>query len=74
MASFLIENAGYRARVERSNDGMLHGRVIELDECINFRAATVGVITRRFAMALEAYFDRCKQLGVEPEKPQPLGY
>jgi predicted HicB family RNase H-like nuclease len=27
------------------------------------------VVERQFIKALEAYFERCKQRGVEPEKP-----
>jgi predicted HicB family RNase H-like nuclease len=69
MIDFMIEFEGYRARVERARDGVLHGRVIGLNEIINFKAPTSRVIERQFAKALEAYFERCKQRGVEPEKP-----
>ena len=30
-------------------------------------------VERQFAQALEAYFERCKQRGVEPSKPAPTG-
>jgi len=69
MLSFLIELEGYRARVERDKEGMLHGRVIEIGEVIYFKAPTIRLIERKFAQALEAYFDRCKQLHIDPEKP-----
>lgn len=74
MIDFVIEFEGYRARVERARDGMLHGRVIGLDEIINFKAATMRVVERQFAKALEAYFERCKMRGVEPEKPAATGF
>ena len=74
MLSFLVEMEGYRARIERDRDGVLHGRVIEIEETIYYRALTIRMIERKFAMALEAYFDRCKQLGVEPSKPIPSSF
>ena len=73
MQSFLIELDGYYAKVERERDGILHGRVIGLETVISFKAATQRVVERQFASALDAYFDRCRQLGIEPEKPRPLG-
>ena len=73
MQSFLIERDGYYAKVERDRDGLLHGRVIGLDAVISFKAVTQRVVERNFARAMDAYFERCRQLGVEPEKPRPLG-
>ena len=69
MINQLIEFEGYRARIERAKDGMLYGRVLGLEEIINFRAPTMRVVERQFIKALESYFERCKQRGIEPEKP-----
>jgi predicted HicB family RNase H-like nuclease len=66
----LIECEGYYARVERARDGMLYGRVIGLEEIINFKAVTQRLVERQFTRALEAYFERCKARGVKPEKPR----
>ena len=74
MIDYMIELEGYRARVERCRDGMLYGRVLGLEEIINFKAPTMRVVERQFAKALEAYFDRCKLRGIEPEKPVALGF
>ena len=74
MINFIIEIEGYHARIERARDGMLYGRVIGLEEIINFKAATQRVAERAFAKALESYFERCKQRGIEPEKPRALGF
>jgi predicted HicB family RNase H-like nuclease len=74
MIDFMIELEGYRARVERARDGMLYGRVLGLEEIVNFKAPTKRVIERQFAKALEAYFDRCRTRGVEPEKPVAMGF
>ena len=69
MINQLIEFEGYRARIERARDGMLYGRVLGLEEIVNFKAPTMRVVERQFIKALEAYFERCKQRGIEPEKP-----
>ena len=74
MIAATIEIEGYHARLERSKDGMIYGRVVGLEEIINFKAVTMRVAERQFAVALEAYFERCKQRGVEPEKPRALGF
>ena len=74
MLGTIIEFEGYHAKIERTADGLIHGRVIGLEEIINFKAATMRVAERQFAKALEAYFERCKQRGIEPEKPRPLGF
>ena len=74
MLAYLVEVEGYRAKVERSRDGMLYGRVLGLEEIINFKATTMRVVERNFAKALEAYFERCRQKGIEPAKPAPLGF
>jgi predicted HicB family RNase H-like nuclease len=70
----IIELEGYYAKIERGNDGILYGRVIGLEEIINFKAATQRVVERAFSKAMEAYFERCKVRGVEPEKPRSLGF
>jgi predicted HicB family RNase H-like nuclease len=70
----VIELEGYYAKVERGRDGFLYGRVIGLEEIINFKAPTQRVLERCFAKAMEAYFERCKVRGIEPEKPRSLGF
>lgn len=69
MVPFLVEIEGYRARVERDRDGTLWGRVIEIDDVITFKASTMRVVESRFAKALGAYFERCLQQGIKPQKP-----
>ena len=73
MINHLIEFEGYRARIERARDGMLYGRVLGLEEIVNFKAPTMRVVERQFIKALEAYFERCKQRGIDPEKPAEMG-
>ncbi|MEO8576131.1 MAG: hypothetical protein ABI556_05505 [Gemmatimonadales bacterium] len=74
MLPYLVEIEGYRARVERDREGVLHGRVIEIHEVITFKATTQRMVETKFARALQAYFTRCEQSGTKPEKPQGLGF
>ena len=75
MINQLIEFEGYRATIQRGTDGMLYGKVLGLNEVVNFKAATMRVAERQLIRALEAYFERCHQRGMEPEKPVAhLGY
>jgi predicted HicB family RNase H-like nuclease len=74
MINFLVEFEGYRAKIERSRDGMLYGQVIGLEEAVNFKAPTIRVVERQFAKAMESYFERCKQRGIEPKKPVGMGF
>lgn len=71
MLSLLYEIEGYRARVERDREGILHGRVIEVEEVITFKAISLRLVERNFARALEAYFERCRMMGKDPEVPKP---
>ena len=72
MLSLMYELEGYRARVERDREGILHGRVIEIDEVITFKAISIRLVEQSFARALAAYFERCRMQGREPEEPKPL--
>ena len=74
MIQSIIEIEGYYAKLERSRDGMIFGRVIGLEHVINFKAPTLRVAERQFAKALESYFELCKQRGIEPERPRTLGF
>ena len=67
--SFLVEIEGYRARVERAKDGTLHGRVLEMEDLVYFKAATMRMVETKFAKAIETYLENCKQRGVDPKKP-----
>ena len=74
MAPFLIELEGYRARIERDREGILHGRVLEMEELVYFKASTMRMVESKFANALQAYFIHCRETGVEPKKPPPPSF
>lgn len=70
MRSYLVEYEGYRARVERDRDGILHGRVIDLEAVITFKAISFRMVESKFQRALQGYFARCEKIGVKPEEPK----
>ena len=72
--SFIVEIEGYRARIERDKDGILHGRVLEMEDLVYFKAATIRMVESKFAQAIQTYFEMCKQKGVEPRKPTPHSF
>ncbi len=74
MYSFLIEFEGYRARVERDRDGLLHGRVMGIDDAVNFKAVTMRQVESKFAAALSSYLEGCRARGVDPQKPTDLEF
>lgn len=70
MRSYLVEYEGYRARIERDRDGILHGRVIDLEEVITFKAISFRLVESKFHTALLGYFARCEKMGIKPEEPK----
>lgn len=52
----------------------LFGRVIEMEEQVYFRAATMRMVETKFAKAIEAYLENCKQRGVEPKKSAGVSF
>jgi predicted HicB family RNase H-like nuclease len=74
MRSYLVEFEGYRARVERDREGILHGRVIDLQETITFKSFSFRNVEQKFQLALLQYFARCEKIGVKPEEPKSSGF
>ena len=74
MRSYLVEYEGYRARVERDREGILHGRVIDLQEVITFKSISFRNVEQKFQIALLQYFARCEKTGIKPEAPKPSGF
>ena len=74
MRSYLVEYEGYRARVERDREGILHGRVIDLEEVITFKSISFRMVESKFHRALQQYFSRCEKMGIKPEEPKAVGF
>ncbi|HVF39224.1 MAG TPA: hypothetical protein VM939_04935 [Gemmatimonadaceae bacterium] len=65
----IIECEGYRARVEEDLSGTFHGKVLDITDVVNFTARSSRQLEKHFAQSLEIYFARCKEQGIEPQRP-----
>lgn len=63
---------GYTATVEYDEDDKLwHGTLDGIKDLINFHAFEIENIEQEFHNAVDDYLDFCKEVGKEPERPQP---
>ena len=61
---------GYTAYVDSDlEDGILHGRVDEIDDVVTFEADTPEALEREFRISVDVYLDFCAERGVEPNRP-----
>ena len=60
---------GYHATIEYSSeDGMLVGSVIGIQDSLNFHGTTVSEITQAFHDSIDGYLEMCEMLGRSPDK------
>lgn len=61
---------GYTASMELdAGDGVLVGRVLNVDDIIVFHAESVAEFTQAFHESVDDYVAACEKLGQPPEKP-----
>lgn len=61
---------GYIGHVEVDEDeGVLHGRVVNIRDTITFQGQTVAEAQREFRKSIDIYLDWCQERGEEPERP-----
>jgi len=65
----IIEFKGYRARVEQDPSGMFHGKVLNITDVVNFMARSSRQLYKHFSQSIEIYFARCKEQGIDPQRP-----
>lgn len=60
---------GYLARID-FDPGLnsFHGRIIDLNDVVNFYGESVGDLEREFEKSLDVYLGTCKENGRDPEK------
>ncbi|AFL80447.1 protein encoded in hypervariable junctions of pilus gene clusters [Aequorivita sublithincola DSM 14238] len=64
-----LKHKGYIRTVEYSaEDKCLYGKVIGINDLVNYEAQSVEDLTNSFNEAVEDYLKTCKQLGKEPDK------
>ena len=63
---------GYTATVEYDEDDKLwHGTLDGIKDLVNFHAFEIENIEQEFHNAVDDYLGFCKEVGKEPERPQP---
>ena len=61
---------GYLARIDFDPEiGSFHGRVLNLNDVVNFYGKSVADLKREFEKSLDVYLEVCKENGRDPDKP-----
>ncbi len=61
---------GYMGRFEYAPDSdAFHGHVLHLTDAITFQGRSIDELKTALAESVEDYFDLCKEIGKEPQKP-----
>ena len=66
----MMQYKGYTGYVEYDDEAKIfHGRVLGINDVVNFEGESVKEIERSFQESVDDYLDFCKQRGEKPEKP-----
>ena len=52
-----------------AEDSILHGHVLGINDVISFEGSSVAELEQDFKAAIDDYFETCRKIGKEPEKP-----
>lgn len=64
-----LDHKGYFGSVEYSSgDGLLHGKVIGINDLVTYEGRSVKELKEAFEESVEDYLDTCKELGKEPNR------
>jgi predicted HicB family RNase H-like nuclease len=64
-----MEYKGYRGAVRYSaEDRILHGRILGIDDVVNFEGADVEGLEKAFHEAVDDYLALCEKLGRAPDR------
>jgi predicted HicB family RNase H-like nuclease len=65
----ILEYKGYYANLHfSSEDEVFYGKLLGIDDLVNFEGASVKELKKAFHEAVEDYLETCKELGKEPNK------
>ena len=65
----ILEYKGYYASLHfNSEDEVFYGKLLGIDDFVNFEGASVKDLKKAFHEAVEDYLETCKELGKEPNK------
>jgi predicted HicB family RNase H-like nuclease len=64
-----LEHKGYFGSVEYSSEnGLLHGKVIGINDLVTYEGASVKELKEAFEESMDDYLETCKELGKEPNR------
>lgn len=64
-----LEHKGYYGSVEYSSgDGLLHGKVIGINDVVTYKGASVKELKKAFEGSVDDYLETCKEYGKEPNR------
>ena len=65
----VMEYKGYYASVHFSGaDDVFYGKLLGIDDLVNFEGASVKELKKAFHVAVDDYVETCEELGKEPNK------
>lgn len=65
----IIKYKDYLASVQfNADDEVFHGKVLGINDLVNFEGVSVKELKRAFAVAVEDYIETCKAVGKDPDK------
>lgn len=65
----ILEYKGYHAKIEfSSDDNLLIGSVIGINDSLNFHGTTVAELKEQFKICIDDYLEMCEFFGKDPEK------
>jgi len=65
----IVEYKGYYTYLHfSSEDEVFYGKLLDIDDLVNFEGASVRELKRAFHEAVDDYLETCKELGKEPNK------
>jgi predicted HicB family RNase H-like nuclease len=65
----LLEYNGYYANLHfSSEDEVFYGKLLGIDDLVNFEGASVKELKKAFHEVVDDYLEKCRDLGKEPNK------
>src|SRR5882724_1085499 len=65
----ILEYKGYYASLHfSSEDEVFYGKLLGIDDLVNFEGASVKELKKAFHEAVDDYVETCRELGKEPNK------
>jgi len=69
MRTKVLNHKGYIGTVDFSlKDNILYGKIIGIDDLVNYEAENLSQLKKAFTEAVEDYLDSCEEVGKNPDK------